>query len=359
MTAQFRTLHPKEQPECLRLWTQVFSPRADYFIRYFEDPHWQPHYCRVCEVEGELVSAVQVVRRSVRLNGHALQMAGIANVATLPQHRRHGYSTHLMQEANAVIDTEDFVFGLLFTGIHEFYERLGWHRFPLTIGRSTPQPMDLGSWHFRTAEVDDLPRIEQWYDAFYASRPLSVIRNRTYWTVWTRWEDPIWRNSFYVAEEAGEPRGYLAIETHHRTQPDGSRSVSALSVNELGAHPDDSEALRMLVAFASTIAYQSGAENLYFHLSPADLELLVRPVLGTVQPHRLQSPMVRVGNKERLWEAFALLGDPPPEAVFQLEVPVALALLFGLEPPEDIPLPPEIRKRYPLRPACYSPVDSF
>ncbi len=359
MTAHFRTLRPEEQHECLRLWTQVFSPSTDYFIRYFEDPHWKSHYCRVCEVEGELVSAIQIVRRFVRLNGHALPMAGIANVATLPTHRHHGYATHLMHEANAVIDTEDFVFGLLFTGIHAFYERLGWHRFPLTIGRTTPQPMDLGGWQFRTAEVEDLPRVEQWYDAFYASRPLSVIRDHSYWTIWTRWEDPKWRSSFYLAEHAGEPRGYLVLETHHRTLPDGSRKVSALSVNELGAHPEDSEALRMLVAFASTVAYQAGAETLYFHLAPLDLERLVRPVLESVQSHRLTSLMVRVGNRERLWEAFALLGEPPPEAVFQLEVPVALALLFGLEPPEGTSLPRELRERYPLRPACYSPVDSF
>ncbi len=358
MTPSFRALRPEEQPECLRLWTRVFSPGEDYFIRYFEDPLWQPHYCRVCEMEGQLVSAVQIVRRQVRLNGHVILMAGIANVATLPEHRRHGYSTQLMRDANAVIDAEDFVFGLLFTGIHEFYARLGWHRLPFQIGKCQPQPLSLKGWQFRTAEPEDLPQVERWYEMTYAECPLSVVRNHTYWTVWTRWGDPEWRRGFYIAEQAGDSRGYLAVETHHRTEADGTRRVVALSAHEMGTHPEDTEAKRALVAFASTLAYQVGAEVLYFHLPPMELDRWVRPVIGTIEPHIVSHAMVRVGNKERLWSAFALLEAPVPEAVFPLPDPLALALLFGVELSETT-FPRDLVERYPPRPACYSPIDSF
>jgi predicted acetyltransferase len=141
MTPQFRALRPQEQAECLDLWAQVFSPSHDYFERYFRDPLWQPDYTRVCVLEGRLVAAMQVVRRPVRLaNGATLWMAGIANVATLPDYRGRGYASQLLRDLHTVMDAEDFAFGLLFTGIHDFYARLGWERLPLPLYQATPAP---------------------------------------------------------------------------------------------------------------------------------------------------------------------------------------------------------------------------
>jgi predicted acetyltransferase len=140
MSPQFRALRPQEQAECLDLWARVFSPSHDYFERYFRDPLWQPDYTRVCVVDGRLVAAVQVVRRPVGLtNGAILWMAGIANVATLPEYRGHGYASQLLRDLHAVMDAEDFAFGLLFTGIHDFYARLGWERLPLPCIRRRPR----------------------------------------------------------------------------------------------------------------------------------------------------------------------------------------------------------------------------
>ncbi|MCS6924003.1 MAG: GNAT family N-acetyltransferase, partial [Fimbriimonadales bacterium] len=139
MTPVFRALHPQEQAECLQLWAQVFSPGIDYFERYFQDPLWQPAYTRVCEVDGKLVAALQMVRRAVRLpNGRTLWMAGVANVATLPAYRGQGFASRLLQDLHAVMDSEDFAFGLLFTGIHDFYARWGWERLPLPLWEATP-----------------------------------------------------------------------------------------------------------------------------------------------------------------------------------------------------------------------------
>ncbi|MDM7461608.1 MAG: GNAT family N-acetyltransferase, partial [bacterium] len=122
MNPEFRELRPSEQAECLDLWAQVFSPSHDYFERYFQDPLWQPRYTRVCAVDGKLVAAMQMVRRPVRLtNGQTLWMAGIANVATLPEYRGRGYASQLLLDLHRVMDADDFAFGLLFTGIHDVY----------------------------------------------------------------------------------------------------------------------------------------------------------------------------------------------------------------------------------------------
>jgi predicted N-acetyltransferase YhbS len=280
MSPQFRALRPDEQAECLDLWARVFSPSHDYFERYFRDPLWQPDYTRVCVVDGRLVAAVQVVRRPVRLtNGAILWMAGIANVATLPEYRGHGFASQLLRDLHAVMDAEDFAFGLLFTGIHDFYARLGWERLPLPLYQATPTPVDLGGWRFRIAEPDDLPHLQRWYDAFYADHPLTVARDDAYWRNWTRWDDPTWRAKFYLAEDpAGTPRGYLALETYHGRDAQGNRIVEGIGLAELGADPTDTEAMRMLVGFASQTAHMAGA-RLDIFLPEADIQRWVRPLL--------------------------------------------------------------------------------
>ncbi|MFN3690838.1 MAG: GNAT family N-acetyltransferase, partial [Fimbriimonadales bacterium] len=294
------------------------------------------------------------VRRPVRLgNGQTLWMAGVANVATLPDYRGRGYASQLLADLHAVMDSEDFAFGLLFTGIHDFYERHGWERLPLPLYEATPAPVDIAGWRFRTAAPDDLPAIQRWYAAFYADHPLTVQRDDAYWRLWTRWEDPKWRNKFYLAEDArGTARGYLALETHYETDAQGNRAVSAISVGELGCAPDDTAATRMLIGFASQTALAANA-SLHLFLPETDIERFVRPLLPDVHWIGNHGAMVRVSNWEIFYEA-----DIAQRGV-SMSQSVALALLLGLPAPENTPLSPELRRRYPVRPACYSPVDSF
>lgn len=360
MTPVFRELHPQEQAECLALWTQVFAPDTDYFERYFQDPLWQPAYTRVCELNGRLVAALQLVRRPVRLSdGHSLWMAGVANVATLPEYRGRGFASRLLQDLHAVMHSEEFAFGLLFTGIHDFYRRWGWERLPLPLWEATPRPFDLAGWRFRVAEPDDLSRIQHWYTQFYADHPLSVVRSDAYWHIWTRWDDPQWRHKFYLAEDPqGNPRGYLALETYHDHDENGNRRVSGIGVAELGCPPDDTDTLRHLVGFASQTAHMAGA-TLWLSLPQTDIERLVRPLLPEVRWVGNGGAMVRISCWEAIYDALESLNASAPENLAKLGHAGALALLFGLPAPEGVEIAPELRARYPLRPACYSPVDSF
>lgn len=357
----FRALQPDEQPECLQLWTRVFTPGEDYFLRYFQDPLWKPEYTRVCEVDGQLVSAVQIVRRAVRLNGHSVWMAGIANVATLPDYRGHGFASRLMHDAHEVIDAEDFLFGLLFTGIHDFYARLGWEPLTLSLPISIPQPMSLDpDWRFRTVEPDDLSRVRYWYERTYADHPFTVIRDETYWRVWLRWEDENWRQGFYIAECAGEPLGYLAIETHYRRAGDGSQQVEAISLTELGMDAPEPALLESIVRFVNSMAFQAGAEHIRWFVSLPEAERWLRPQLPGLQFIPQRHPMVRVGHRERLWEAFEQLsGAPVPAEIETLSAAQALRLLFGLYRKSDMAEWSALSEAFPPRPALFLPADSF
>ncbi|GBC93451.1 hypothetical protein HRbin15_01942 [bacterium HR15] len=362
MRPRYRALHPDERPECLQLWTQVFTPGTDYFVRYFDDPLWKPEYTRVCEADGRLVAAVQIVRRAVRLNGHRVWMAGIANVATLPDYRGHGFASQLMRDAHEVIDSEDFLFGLLFTGIHDFYARLGWETFNLPLPVSVPQPMPLGAdWRFRAAEPEDLPFVRRWHAHTYANHPFTVIRDESYWQVWLRWGDERWRRSFYIAECAGEPLGYFAIETHSHRAEDGAQRVKAISLTEWGADTLEPTLVEAIIAFTNMMALQAGAEHVRWFVSLPDVERWLRPRLTSLHFTPQRHPMVRVGHPERLWAAFEQLsGAPTPAEIETLSAAQALRLLFGLYSPLDMAeISDALKKRFPPRPALFLPADSF
>jgi ribosomal protein S18 acetylase RimI-like enzyme len=362
MKPRFRALLPHEQSECLQLWTQVFTPGDTYFVRYFEDPLWKPDYTRVCEVDGKLVAAVQIVRRAVRLNGQQVWMAGIANVATLPEYRGRGFASQLLRDAQEVIDSEDFLFGLLFTGIHDFYARLGWHMLELPLPVSAPHPLPIEPrWRFRSAELEDLPQVRRWHDRTYADHPFTVVRDEQYWRVWVRWEDDEWRRSFYIAEYEDEPLGYMAIETHYRRLEDGSRRVEALSMTELGADALEPPIVEAMLGFVNEMALGAGAEQIRWFVSLPEAERLLRPRLPSMQFVPQRHPMVRVGNRERLWQAFETLeGGTPPAELESLSDADALRLLFGLYHESTPPsVSPALVRRYPPRPALYLPADSF
>ncbi len=361
MTPRFRTLRLNEQEECLQLWTRIFTPGEDYFVRYFLDPLWKPDYTRVCELDGRLIATVQIVRRAVRLNGHTVWMAGIANVATLPDYRGRGLASQLMRDAHTVIDSEDFTFALLFTGIHDFYARLGWEPLTVQVPVAPPGPAALNDrWRFRAAEPHDLPLVQRWHERTYADHPFTVVRDETYWRVWLRWDDPNWRRGFYIAEYDGEPRGYLGIETHHCQLDDGSTRVEALSLIEMGMEQADDESVDALVGFVNAVALQAGADYVRWCVPVRDSERWLQPRLDRLVRMPVRLPMVRIGKHERLRDAFERLGAPPPAELESLSGAQALRLLFGLYDDSDLPdLPRTLTTRYPPRPAIYLPTDSF
>src|SRR5689334_12099346 len=114
---EVRALQPEEREACLDLWCTVWAADSrPYFRRYFYgDVEWLPYYTQVAVVEGKIVSAVHICKRSVACGEFRLTMGGIANVATLPEYRGQGYNTACLQHAIAVMEGDAMDFSLLFT----------------------------------------------------------------------------------------------------------------------------------------------------------------------------------------------------------------------------------------------------
>lgn len=358
---EFNNLQPGDETECIELWTSVFGASRGYFERYlWSDKNWKPIYTRLCKVDGKIVSAVQIVRRTIRVRGQKVSIAGIANVATHPQHRGQGYSTRLMEEAQSVIDEEDFVFGLLFTGIHDFYRRLGWHAMPDGEWIAGTAPGDLSGWSFRESEEADLQLVMRWYEEFNTHHSGSVVRDEDYWHGWRRWNDPGWRSGTYIVERDGQPSGYVWIAQHNQRDDSGQvAGVKSVEAREMGCALSDKETLCATLRFTADTAYRLNAGHVEISLPERGYRQILKEILPDAAYHTGGGAMVRVGNRNRLIDAFRLIH---PE-IQQEQVPehpeTALRLLLGNyeELPEGVD--PEIGSYFPPSPVIYWEGDGF
>jgi aminoglycoside 2'-N-acetyltransferase I len=73
----------------------------------------------------DIVAHASVVERELHTGGHRLRTGYVEAVATRPEHRGRGHASAVMGEVNGYVD-RTFPLGALDTGLHAFYERLGW-----------------------------------------------------------------------------------------------------------------------------------------------------------------------------------------------------------------------------------------
>jgi aminoglycoside 2'-N-acetyltransferase I len=76
-------------------------------------------------LDGRVVSHASVVERDIQIGGLPLRTGYVEAVATCPEHQGRGYGTQVMREVGAWI-LGRFQIGVLGTGLHAFYQRLGW-----------------------------------------------------------------------------------------------------------------------------------------------------------------------------------------------------------------------------------------
>ncbi|MCS7310209.1 MAG: GNAT family N-acetyltransferase, partial [Armatimonadetes bacterium] len=213
MEVTFRAIRPEEMEMCLDVWDAAFeeTPR-EFFRKYFTgDPWFHPEYTRCAFVGKRMVSAVQIVRREVRVGQVTLTMGGIANVGTVPAYRSKGYSTQLLKDAIAVMEREGFDFSMLFTGIHGFYARLGWENLPVTIMSAEIRqelPAPEGGYRIRPLADTDLEALCTCYEQCNAGRSFTVVRSPAYLRGWIGWDERTPEDVF-VAEAAGRFVGYI------------------------------------------------------------------------------------------------------------------------------------------------------
>jgi aminoglycoside 2'-N-acetyltransferase I len=94
----------------------------------FTDEDWQhsiggAHV--VVDLDGRIVAHAALVEREIRVAGRPLRTGYVEAVATAPDRQGEGLGTTVMTVVGELI-RERFELGMLGTGSHHFYERLGW-----------------------------------------------------------------------------------------------------------------------------------------------------------------------------------------------------------------------------------------
>lgn len=94
----------------------------------FTEPDWQHavggvHF--VLDLDGEILAHAAVVERGIHVGGRPARTGYVEAVATSVDHQGRGAGSALMTEVNAWI-RDRYELGVLGTGRHHFYERLGW-----------------------------------------------------------------------------------------------------------------------------------------------------------------------------------------------------------------------------------------
>lgn len=108
------------------LWA-AFPPGEEGFTEHDWD-HATGGIHVVLEVDDHIVAHAAVVTREIHLADRPVRTGYVEAVATAPDRQHLGLGTLVMVEVGSII-LSDYELGALGTGVHAFYERLGWIRW--------------------------------------------------------------------------------------------------------------------------------------------------------------------------------------------------------------------------------------
>jgi len=217
------------------------------FASHQQRPHHRPELSRILEVDGRIVSSVLVVDRHFRIGASTLRLAGIGDVATHPDERKHGYCATLFQDVLRFMEEDGFHISLLF-GIPNFY-----HRFGYAVALCSPS-VAIPTGHLaelnaampaRPMRDDDLPALSALLEADTLSRGCGLVRDDAYW----RYYEDL-RNRVTVLDDDGRPAAYFA-----------ARDEKTELVLDEAVVDGSEQACRSLLAYAGKRAKNAGKER--------------------------------------------------------------------------------------------------
>ncbi len=148
-----------DHPSTHQLLVSVFQePSAAEFYAQQEDPLYEPSDRLVVKSGHQIISHLRLTQREMLFGELVLPVAGMWDVATLPEFRGRGYATELLEAADRKMQQDGAIMGLLRTKIPKFYARRGW----TVCGRhcfSTSAPRDILS-YLSAAEMDQARHLD-------------------------------------------------------------------------------------------------------------------------------------------------------------------------------------------------------
>ncbi|UTF54125.1 GNAT family N-acetyltransferase [Natronosalvus rutilus] len=258
----------------------------------------------------------------VHVRGDEHSVAGLASVASPPEHRRSGYVRDLLAASLEEYRDRGATLAALWPFRHRFYRQYGWTTAnrqlrvecdpaDLSFARTRLEAGTIENGRYRRLEADDYETLDPVYGHHAARYDLSINRDADWWRyrVFENWEtDPF----VAVWERDGEPAGYLEYTI------DGDWGDRTMDVAELAY--TDVEAFLALLSFCRD--HDSQVQTVRFRL-PVDTPLLdVASDPDDLETELEGGPMVRIVDVSR---ALSVLSYPTVDASVTLAVDDPLA----------------------------------
>src|SRR5262249_44775979 len=124
---EIRTPEPHEMEEVLAIMCEAFElPYASARKLFYKDPYFQACNKRILVDEGVVASCLTIVPVTMWIGEAVVEVAGIANVATLLSHRKRGCASQLLKDTVKLLCNRGYGFAALLPYSYEFYRPFGW-----------------------------------------------------------------------------------------------------------------------------------------------------------------------------------------------------------------------------------------
>ncbi|MDP9238406.1 MAG: GNAT family N-acetyltransferase [Chloroflexota bacterium] len=221
MTPLIRAARTPDLPAVFDLLAACFPEASrELFVAQTErDSTFRLRHGRVALLDGRVAGYVRIFARTMLVRGVHAPAGGIGSVATHPDARGAGIATALMRDAIAEMRREGMRVSYLFTGIPEFYERLGYGivgqpSFDVDPREAASAP-NSGLHDVRAIDESEIPQLLAIYERAVAIRTGAVVRTKRTWRDAARWlsEDS---GGCFVAERDGLRVGYIRSRCRER-----------------------------------------------------------------------------------------------------------------------------------------------
>ncbi|CAF2905962.1 unnamed protein product [Rotaria sp. Silwood2] len=291
----YRPVEKHEQQQAIDVWYKVFKTQPGFFERYFNkeaSPHYQEGDALGAWIDGQLVSAIHIRRLYIRSRDDNTEYlcGAISNVATLEEHRKHGYSRHLLRMAITKMEQSgEFDISVLGTGRPNHYSVLGWEQISL------PSPISIEWSHFNSSSDNN-----HWYSTndilssncqllldIHSNKPRTYQFNRSPLSMFQYWIGWNWGKEHAIVYLLRDvQQGYIVI-----TKPD---NVDDIYISEWRASNVDVERKLFKLAANEIRRRQPQTKIIRFHTVPQYMSLEeLEQWAGTVIVSKNDHTMIR------------------------------------------------------------------
>ena len=264
-------------PELIDMMCLAYRPdlRKRFAVQHEEDCTYELHQSRVGKADGKVVSYVRISDRPIRVGRATVSMGGVGGVSTHPEYRGRGYNSLVLGDSIRYMKEEGYDLSMLFTGITNYYAKLGWVPFPehsITVSpgavpgstgqrRQPPFRLNESSLKGKKAlafkpfdEKRDLAGVMDIYHAHNRERAGTLVRTPDYWRCGhSRFMGVM---PAFVARQGRRPVAYVKC----------GRDERRVNVPEVGYLPDCPEAAWSMARFLVDYAIEREAEQINFRL---------------------------------------------------------------------------------------------